>query len=260
MSAGDVTIPILYQDEDILVIDKPAGVTVNRAQTTHGEVTIQDWAEKTIGITYDDSKAEAYKEGEYDVRGDFYRRGGIVHRLDKETSGVLILAKNEDAFVGLLEEFKLRVVKKTYIALSHGKIMPSKGEINVPVGRLPWNRQRFGIMPSGRDSETFYTVLGYYRNPKTREILSLVELFPQSGRTHQIRVHLKYLGFPIVSDALYGGRKTQRSDRKMLSRLFLHAAKISFTHPINNAILFFESPLPSDLDFFLRSLTKVEDA
>jgi 23S rRNA pseudouridine1911/1915/1917 synthase len=178
--------------------------------------------------------------------------------LDKETSGVLVIAKNPSSFVKLQEQFKERTVKKTYQALAHGRLTPRKGEIKVPVGRLPWNRSRFGIMPGGRESVTIYDVQEYYQYSKNKEILSFVELYPQSGRTHQIRVHLKYLGHPIFSDELYGGRKTVRDDRKLLSRLFLHAAKISFTHPTTSAILSFESPLPPDLLSFISSLTKVE--
>lgn len=253
----DREIPVLYEDSEILVIDKPAGITVNRAETTHGKLTIQDWAEDKIGIHYEISKIK-YNEVGWTPEHDFSQRGGIVHRLDKETSGMLVLAKTPAAFARLQSQFKERTVQKTYLALAHGKLLPRVGDINVPVGRLPWNRNRFGILPGGRESKTLYTVLGYYQTP-AKETLSLIELSPQSGRTHQIRVHLKYLNHPIISDELYGGRKTARNDRKVLQRLFLHAAKLSFTHPTTGVILSFESPLPSDLSQFLHSLVKVED-
>ena len=144
-------------------------------------------------------------------------------------------------------------MKKVYCALAHGKLEPQEGEINVPVGRLPWNRKQFGIVPGGRESKTLYKVLSYYQNSKTKEILSLVELYPQSGRTHQIRVHLKYVGHPIFSDFLYAGRKTSRNDRLILPRVFLHAAQISFIHPITNDPVEVKSPLTEELQRVLET-------
>jgi 23S rRNA pseudouridine1911/1915/1917 synthase len=250
-----MNIQIIFEDNDILIVNKPAGITVNRAETTKHESTIQDWAEQYIGIKY---KVSNIKFGEigWDPRADFYSRGGIVHRLDKETSGVLILAKNPDTFVKLQKQFHDREVKKEYVALAHGIIEPKEGEIDVPVGRLPWNRNKFGILPGGRASKTLYKVLSQYQNQKTKEILTLVELYPQSGRTHQIRVHLKYINHPIFADFLYAGRKTARSDRHILERVFLHAAKISFTHPQLNKTVTYEAPLPEELTTVLQTFTK----
>lgn len=236
-----MNIPILFEDADILILDKPAGITVNKSETTKNEITIQDFAEEYLQIPNNNSDS-------------FYARGGVVHRLDKETSGILILAKNPDAFYNLQNQFKERTVKKTYTALAHGKIIPEIGEIDVPVGRLPWNRKSFGIIPGGRESKTLYKVLTYFKNPKNKEILSLLELYPRSGRTHQIRVHLKYIGHPVFSDFLYAGRKTARNDRKILPRVFLHAAKISFNHPVTSANISFESPMPSELSKILTTL------
>jgi 23S rRNA pseudouridine1911/1915/1917 synthase len=250
-----MNIKILYEDDDLAVVDKPAGVTVNRAETTKGELTVQDWASERFKIR-DLGLKNTKKFGEegWDPQLDFYSRGGVVHRLDKETSGVLILAKKPEAFVNLQKQFHDRTVKKTYQAFAHGVINPAKSEINVPVGRLPWNRNRFGILPGGRESKTLYTVLKTYEDPKTKEKLSLVELYPQSGRTHQIRVHLKYINHPIFSDFLYAGRKTARKDRQLLERVFLHAASITFTQPTTGKPLTLESPLPAELqnalDFF----------
>jgi 23S rRNA pseudouridine1911/1915/1917 synthase len=240
-----MNIATIYEDEDILVIDKPAYVTVNRSETTHNQVTIQDWVEEKLQIRMDN---------EQDPDHDFYKRGGIVHRLDKETSGILILAKNVHAFESLQRQFKERTVKKTYLSLAHGKVAPAEGQINVPVGRLPWNRMQFGILPGGRESVTNYKVVGYYTNDKSKEILTLVELYPQSGRTHQIRVHLKYIGHPVFSDYLYGGRKTSRKDRVSLARVFLHASKISFIHPISQKTISLESQLPKELQEYLNVL------
>ena len=258
-----MNIHIVYEDNELLIIDKPAGITVNRAETTKHETTIQDWAEDKIDIkkyateVHEKIQQTHSEEKIWDPKIEFYKRGGVVHRLDKETSGVLILAKNPLAFENIQKQFKEREVKKVYLALAHGKINPQTGEINVPVGRLPWNRNRFGILPGGRESKTLYKIITYYQNPKDKEILSLVELYPQSGRTHQIRVHLKYIGHPIFSDFLYAGRKTARKDRNILPRVFLHAAKISFTHPVTDKIISFESPLPNNLADLLEKFEKV---
>lgn len=214
---------IIFEDEDILVVDKPSGLTVNISETTKGD-TLQDYIEKIYKIPVD--------------------RSGIVHRIDKETSGLLIIAKNAESFENLQKQFKERLVKKTYIALAHGKIS-SDGEIRVPIGRLPWNRKRFGVLAGGREAVTKYHVIRQLT--LNGEPLTLLELYPETGRTHQIRVHLKYLSHPIFSDELYAGRKSARSDRKILSRLFLHATKISFIHPRTENRVEFEAPLPEDL-------------
>ncbi len=259
-------IKIIHEDDSILVVDKPAGLTVNRSDTTAGENTLQDWLEargiaarsispqvpdvfQSADLESDDLQYEALN------REAFYKRNGTVHRLDKETSGIILVAKTEDAFIELLRQFREREVKKTYTALVHGKIVPETGEISVPVGRLPWNRKRFGVVAGGRDASTGYKVLRYYMM-KT-EPLTLLELIPMTGRTHQIRVHLKYLNRPIFADSLYGGRKTAREDRKMLSRQFLHASSINFTHPVTHAPLSFTSPLPSELSDLLSELAPI---
>ncbi|OGH06825.1 MAG: hypothetical protein A2W22_02130 [Candidatus Levybacteria bacterium RBG_16_35_11] len=236
----------LFEDESILVLNKPAGITVNRSETTRHEETVQDWLEKRL-------KTEKLKLRNRLSESDFYKRAGIVHRLDKETSGILLVAKDEDSFMNLQKQFKERMVKKTYLALTHGKIKVKEGEIKVPVGRLPWNRKRFGILAGGRESVTEYKVLNYFISKKNNsEFYSLVELYPKTGRTHQIRVHLKFINHPIFSDFLYAGRKTAREDRKILKRVFLHASKISFSHPKSGERMAFESPLPPDLSKTLQ--------
>jgi len=247
-------VKIIFEDEDLLVLDKPSGMIVNRSDTTRGDVTLQDWVEKYLEIP---NKSQI-KNNNYEDESKlaFINRAGIVHRLDKETSGIILVAKTLRAFVNLQSQFKERKVQKTYIALCHGEISPETGKINVSVGRLPWNRKRFGVLSGGRESITKYEVLSikYLVSGKNKEFLSLLELNPKTGRTHQIRVHLQYIKHPIFADPLYAGRKTSKWDRKLLSRIFLHAIKISFFHPRNNKSLTFESSLPQDLVHFLAGL------
>jgi 23S rRNA pseudouridine1911/1915/1917 synthase len=265
---------IIFEDQDILIIEKPAGIIVNRADTTRNVETIQDWTERYLKIR--STKSEARNKSQiinyndknsFEFRNsdlEFAMRGGIVHRLDKETSGILLIAKNEESFVNLQKQFKEGRVHKNYIALCHGKITPSEGEINIPVGRLPWNRMRFGVLPQGREAKTRYRVISNFefrisnlssKKPERPETLSLVEVYPETGRTHQIRVHMQYIKHPIFADELYAGRKISRRDRKLLVRHFLHASKIKFSHPGTHEALAFESALPQDLSDFLKRLS-----
>ena len=222
---------IIFEDESILVLDKPSGWITNDASTTTTQPVIQTWLRENL---------------KYLLVGDRDRRDGIAHRLDKETSGLLVVAKTITAFENLQSQFKERKVAKTYIALAHGEVIPKEGKIEASVGRLPWRRQRFGVLPGGREAVTNYKVLKTLS--KDNEKFSLVELYPKTGRTHQIRIHLKFIGHPIVGDNFYAGRKTSRDDRLWCPRLFLHAAKISFFHPETGKELTFESELPKDLN------------
>lgn len=240
---------VIFEDSQILVLEKPAGMVVNRARTTRGEETVQDWL-MAYGkwLMVED---QVLKES------DFSKRAGIVHRLDKETSGILLVGKTKEAFENLQAQFKKRKVEKKYLALVHGKVEPSdsEGEIEAPVGRLAWNRERFGVFPGGREAKTKYKAKKYYTldaRPYT-----LLELTPTTGRTHQIRVHLKYLGHPVVADSFYAGRKTSRQDRKWCPRLFLHASYIAFAHPKTGKKVSFSSKLPEELKKALKSLEKV---
>lgn len=234
-------IKIIYEDKNLLVLDKPSGVVVNKSETTKGEFTVQDYLEEKFKVN--NSWLTADKES------DFYKRAGFVHRIDKETSGILIVAKNGQSFENLQAQFKDRKVSKTYVALVHGHVDLPEGEISVPIGRLPWNRKRFGVLAGGKEAVTFYKVLERFEKPFT-----LLEINPKTGRTHQIRVHLKYYGHSIFGDSLYAGRKTSRDDRKILERFFLHAKKIFFNHPQTGNRVEFESPLPTELENVLSIL------
>ncbi len=248
---------ILYENEDYLVIEKSAGIIVNRSDTTSNEITLQDLVEKENKIDKSDTDE------------DFRKRSGIVHRLDKETSGLLIIAKNAFAFSVLQAQFKERKVSKSYVALVHGEIKPRTGDINVPIGRLPWNRKRFGVLAGGREAMTSYEVISNFQFPPaspseagraiSNEEFSLVRLFPKTGRTHQIRVHLQYIGHPIFADPLYGGRKIAREDRKILPRVFLHAEKIKFLDPRSGKEVEYASNLPQDLEALLEKFELKKD-
>lgn len=206
----DMEPQVIFEDKNIIAINKPAGWIVNEAQTTVGQKVLQNWlADKDYPLA---------KSKEF--------RSGIVHRLDKETSGILLVAKNKETFENLQKQFKERKIKKTYLALVHGKVVLDSGEINAPVGRLPWRRDRFGVLPGGREAITKYKALVFYMLHST--YYTLLELYPQTGRTHQIRIHLKYIGHPIVADEFYAGRKTARNDRLWCPRLFLQAKSIEY--------------------------------
>ena len=178
--------PILYEDDHLLIINKPSGIVVNRAQSVK-EPTIQDWMEKKLS---NDQLSDENK--------DFFDRAGIVHRIDKETSGILLIAKAPEIFYALGRQFKAREIKKTYLAIVHGKLVPETGQINAPIGRLPWNPKRFGVVPGGKEAVTNYTVTQDVVLRGKSTSYSLVELYPQTGRTNQIRVHLKYINHTIV--------------------------------------------------------------
>jgi len=233
---------LIFQDDDVMIVDKPPGMVVNRAESVKTE-TVQDWVEKQM--TEDgERRTEENKE--------FIDRAGIVHRIDKETSGILLIAKNPASFYELQRQFKEREVKKTYLALVHG-IIAEQGEVNVPIGRLPWNRERFGVVPGGKESVTkFKRVSNNELRTTNDEPISLVEVYPETGRTHQIRVHLKYIGYPLLGDYLYAGRKQSRDDRKDIPRVMLHAWKISFTHPKSGKPLAYEAPIPDDIKRILN--------
>lgn len=244
---------IIFEDKEFLAVNKPAGMVVNRADTVKDVQTLQDWIETKFKIQ-DSVKSEEVIVDGYSKTEEFCNRSGIVHRLDKETSGIILVAKNVAAFINLQNQFKEGGVKKVYLALVHGKVAPVEGEINAPIGRLPWNRKRFGVFPQGREARTLYKVMSIKKLKEKNEDLSFVEVYPQTGRTHQIRVHFQYLNHPIFGDELYAGRKNSRDDRKVLQRHFLHAAKISFNHPVTGERMNLETELSKELKELLDKL------
>ncbi len=230
---------IRFEDDYLIIIDKPTGRVVNEVNTTTAK-TIQSWLEENF---------------HYPIFKYLEARNGIVHRLDKDTSGLMVIAKNIDTFYKMQKKFKDREIQKSYSALVHGYVKEHHNVINAPVGRLPWNRERFGVFLGGRQAETVYDVIGYYKD--NEQNYTLISFFPKTGRTHQIRVHAKYIKHPIVSDIFYAGRKTSRLDLKWCPRLFLHAQMIEFVHPENNNVIKVKSNLPDDLKNALNHLEKI---
>ena len=232
----DLPLDIVYEDSDILVVNKAAGMVVHVGSGIKSGTLVNALLSHLAPIG-----------GLSTMGGE--QRPGIVHRLDKMTSGLVIVAKNDAAHRRLSDQFKSREVHKTYVALVHGRMATDSGEIARPVGRDPRRRTRMkagGIAP--RDALTKYRVL--------RRIgpFTLVEAMPQTGRTHQIRVHLASLGHPVVGDNTYGAPAKLRfggNDEPTLPRTFLHAAKLAFAHPISGAPLQLEAPLPAELAAFL---------
>ncbi len=235
---------VIYQDDQILVIDKPSGLVVNRAKSVRGK-TLQDWIEKKFKIN--SSLRQNRENYELKIASEFVRRSGIVHRLDKDTSGVMIVAKTLQAFTNLQRQFKQRKVRKKYLALTHGKVEPKVGDIRMPLGRQSENRKKFTVRLGGRQAETKYQVL------KIIDDLSLVVVTPKTGRTHQIRVHLKHIDHPLVADPIYLGKKRLKQDQTWCPRLFLHAHSLSFFHPQTKKRLIFKARLPEDLHHSLQN-------
>jgi len=228
LRAQDIPIAIAYQDGDIIVVDKPAGMTAHPAPG-HRDGTLVNAVLARVP----------------DIAGvGGVQRPGLVHRLDKDTSGLIVLAKNDTAFAHLVAQFKTHGVKKTYIALVRGHPSPAEAAIEAPIGRSSRNRQRMAVVEDGREATTTYRVTQRYKG------CSLVEATPVTGRTHQIRVHLASVGHPVVGDATYGQPEPR------LGRQFLHAARLGFRLPSNNDWADFTSPLPPELSRYLDSLER----
>jgi 23S rRNA pseudouridine1911/1915/1917 synthase len=226
LSPEAMPLNIIYEDDDLLVVDKPAGLTVHPAPGHPGHTLV--------------NAILAHYPHLVDI-GDSLRPG-IVHRLDKDTSGVMLVAKNRAAQAKLAEQFKAHSVSKSYLVLVKGKLTPENGIIEAAIGRDPQHRQRMAVVSRGREARTEYRVIRYIGN------YSLLEITPETGRTHQIRVHLAAIGFPVVGDATYGVKSPH------LPRQFLHASKIGFNLPLTGKYVEFESKLPPDLEQALREI------
>jgi 23S rRNA pseudouridine1911/1915/1917 synthase len=235
----NIPIEIVYEDETLVVVNKPAGLVVHPAAGTPSGTL---------------ANALAYHFQQLPDSGAGVRPG-IVHRLDRDTSGLLVVAKTAAALENLSDQFRDRTVFKSYVALVHGRVSPNSGKIDQPLARDPSNRTRMAVVRAGRNALTLYRV----RRSFDRFTLLDVEL--KTGRTHQIRVHLAWLKHPVVGDETYGGGRDNtiqdpqlRARVRKLNRQFLHAEKLAFTHPKTNEVVKFESPLPSELSEFIREI------
>lgn len=230
--AEPIPLDIRYEDSDLIVVNKPPGMVVHPSLGHAGGTLV--------------NALLAHCPDLGGVGGE--RRPGIVHRLDKDTSGLIVAAKHDHALWYLQNQFKQRTVAKVYLALVHGALQPPEAIIDAPIGRDPRHRQKMAVVTSGdgdaRPAQTAFRALTYYAD------YTLVECRPRTGRKHQIRVHLAYIGFPIVGDSVYGRRK----ERLDLKRHFLHAAELTFHRPSDGEEVRVTAELPADLAAFLSRL------
>lgn len=227
----DLNLDIVYEDDDVAVVYKPRGMVVHPA-AGHASGTLVN------GLMYQLKSLSG-------INGEL--RPGIVHRIDKDTSGLLMVAKHDVAHRHLVEQLIDKSVTRKYIALVHGVITHDKGTIEAPIGRNTKNRQDMAVVDNGKDAVTHFNVLERFKD------YTLIECFLETGRTHQIRVHMQYIDFPLVGDPKYGRRKTMDTDGQLL-----HAALIGFKHPMTEKELVFEAPLPEFFEEILEDLRRVE--
>jgi 23S rRNA pseudouridine1911/1915/1917 synthase len=232
--AEEIPLDIVFENDDLIVVNKPAGMVVHPA-AGHASGTLVN-----AMLGYDPEI-----EG---IGGE--ERPGVVHRLDKETSGLILLAKNERAHRWLQDQFRLRMTEKTYLALVDGKPPTPSGRVEAYIGRDPSHRKRMAIVPESRGREA----ISEYKTLESFRSHTLLEFHPLTGRTHQIRLHCAFLGCPIVGDEIYGRKKPSIP----MDRHFLHAWRLKILLPGEKTPMFFEAPLPEELDQVLRSLRNAE--
>ena len=221
-----IPLHIFYEDDDLLVVDKPAGLTVHPAPGHPSHTLV--------------NAILAHFPRLADISDSL--RPGIVHRLDKDTSGVMLVAKNRAAQLNLVNQFKSRKVVKVYLVLVKGRLTPERGIVEAAIGRDPANRKRMAVVTGGREARTGYRVVRYMNN------YTLIEVRLETGRTHQIRVHLAAIGYPVAGDVTYGVKMPY------LSRQFVHAHRLGFKLPSTGEYVEFTSELPEDLECALKNI------
>ncbi len=232
IEAEQIPLAIVYEDADVIVIDKPAGLVAHPA-AGHARGTLVN-------------AVLAHAPEMQGVGGE--ARPGIVHRLDKDTSGLIVVAKRDAAHRELQSQFKARSVKKMYIALVEGRLEPAEGVVDAPIARDRVHRKRMAVALDGRPARTRYKVIRDWRLNK----YTLLEVYPETGRTHQIRVHFAWLGHPLVGDSVYGNKKSSLP----IGRHFLHAASLTLRLPSSGEERTFTSPLPEELAHVLEMLRR----
>lgn len=227
----NIPLDIVYEDDDVIVVNKPQGMVVHPAPG-HPDHTLVN--------------ALLYHSPLSTINGEF--RPGIVHRIDKDTSGLLMVAKNDMAHRSLAAQLKAKTNEREYVALVHGVINEDQGTIDAPLGRSPKDRKKQAVVADGRHAVTHFKVLKRYQH------YTLVSCRLETGRTHQIRVHMKYIGHPLAGDPLYGPRKTLSGNGQ-----YLHARLLGFKHPRTGKQLTFTAPLPSYFQKMLDKLDKIDN-
>ncbi len=225
-------IKIIFEDKNILILDKWSGLVVNRSNT-YKETTLQDILEKTYPELYLNVSDQEYLS-----------RSGLVHRLDKDTSGIVAVAKNTDTFHYLLHQFKQRKTLKEYVAVVHGEIEDEIIEIDAPLARNPKAPLRIAVVSGGKPA--FTKIEKMYSKNIDGNTYTLVRVFPKTGRTHQIRIHLSSIGHPVAGDKIYCASNLLENDNIVFSRLMLHAEILGFIDPENQKFHRFKSPLPNE--------------
>lgn len=227
----NIPLDIVYEDDDVIVVNKPQGMVVHPAPG-HPDHTLVN--------------ALLYHSPLSTINGEF--RPGIVHRIDKDTSGLLMVAKNDMAHRSLAAQLKAKTNEREYVALVHGVIKEDQGTIDAPLGRSPKDRKKQAVVADGRHAVTHFKVLKRYQH------YTLVSCRLETGRTHQIRVHMKYIGHPLAGDPFYGPRKTLPGNGQ-----YLHARLLGFKHPRTGKQLTFTAPLPSYFQKMLDKLDKIDN-
>ena len=228
LTPENIPLDIVYEDDDVIVVNKPQGMVVHPAPG-HPDHTLVN--------------ALLYHSPLSTINGTF--RPGIVHRIDKDTSGLLMVAKNDLAHQSLAEQLRNKTNQREYLALVYGQIKEDEGTIDAPLGRNPQDRKKQAVVKGGRHAVTHFKVMKRYDN------FTLVKCILETGRTHQIRVHMKYIGHPLVGDPLYGPRKVIGKNGQ-----FLHAALLGFKHPRTGEEMVFKTPLPENFQKMLDKLDK----
>lgn len=234
LKAQNIPVDIIYEDDDIIVVNKPKGMVVHPANGNPDGTLVN----AIMAICKDSLSG---------IGGEI--RPGIVHRLDKDTSGLLIIAKNDEAHVNVSEQIKNHEVKKTYIALVRGIIKENEATIDMPIGRSTSDRKKMAVNKKGKNAITHIKVLKRY------DKYTLVEVNIETGRTHQIRVHLSYIGYPIIGDATYSNGKNEFNVQGQC----LHAKKLEFVHPITGKKMELEAPLPQYFQEIINTLDQREE-